>query len=260
MKNQKLAILLVALGLSACAQSPKQAAVFHYATIDALLAGAYEGELTVDELKQKGDFGIGTFNRVDGEMIVLDGDVFQFKADGSVVKARGEQLTPFAVVSTFKADNRYEVGKDMSMKELEDMLDEKLINKNLFYAIRVDGEFRQLTTRAISPQDKPYKPLAEVTKTQTLFNFNNSKGTLVAFRSPGFAKGFNVPGYHWHYLSDDRKAGGHVLALSLGKGTVKVGAVSDIEIKLPANTMFANTNQTVDRATELKAVEKLRKE
>ncbi|MFZ6730848.1 acetolactate decarboxylase [Undibacterium sp. Ji42W] len=260
MKIQKLAVLFVVATLSACAQVPKQATVFHYATIDALLAGAYEGELTVDELKRKGDFGIGTFNRVDGEMIVLDGDVFQFKADGTVVKASGGQLTPFAVVTTFKADNRYEVSKETSMKELEDMLDERLVNKNLFYAIRVDGEFKQLTTRAISPQDKPYKPLAEVTKTQTLFNFSNTRGTLVAFRSPGFAKGFNVPGYHWHYLSDDRKAGGHVLALSLSQGTIKVGAVSDIEIKLPANSMFANTNQTVDRAKELKAVEKLRKD
>ncbi|MFZ6719091.1 acetolactate decarboxylase [Undibacterium sp. Ji49W] len=263
MKNLSLASLLffaTTVTTLSHAQTPPPAKAFHYSTIDALLAGAYEGELTVDELKLKGDFGIGTFNRVDGEMIVLDGEVFQFKADGSVVKASGTQLTPFAVVTRFNTDFRYDISKETSMKELEDMLDQRLDNKNLFYAIRVEGDFKQLTTRAIAPQDKPYKPLAEVTKTQTLFNYTNTKGVLVGFRSPGFAKGFNVPGYHWHYLSNDHKAGGHVLALSLSHGAIKVGAVSDIEIKLPTNDQFATTNQTLDRSKELKAVEGLRKD
>ncbi|MFZ6657478.1 acetolactate decarboxylase [Undibacterium sp. TJN19] len=260
MKNLSLAVLLFLAATLSHAQKPQEHKAFQYATIDALLAGAYEGELTVDELKLKGDFGIGTFNRVDGEMIVLDGEVFQFKADGTVVKASGKQLTPFAVVTRFNTDYRYEINKETSLKELEEMLDQRLENKNLFYAIRVEAEFTQLTTRAISPQDKPYKPLAEVTKTQTLFNFSNTRGVLVAFRSPGFSKGFNVPGYHWHYLANDHKAGGHVLALSLSQGVIKIGAVSDIEIKLPTNNMFASTNQSVDRSTELKAVESLRKD
>ncbi|MFZ6743194.1 acetolactate decarboxylase [Undibacterium sp. JH2W] len=260
MKNLSLASLLILATTLSHAQKPLEHKAFQYATIDALLAGAYEGELTVDELKRKGDFGIGTFNRVDGEMIVLDGEVFQFKADGTVAKASGKQLTPFAVVTKFNTDYRYEVSKETSMKELEEMLDQRLENKNLFYAIRVEAEFKELTTRAISPQDKPYKPLAEVTKTQTLFNFSNTRGVLVAFRSPAFSKGFNVPGYHWHYLSNDHKAGGHVLALSLSQAVIKVGAVSDIEIKLPTNNMFANTNQAIDRSTELKAVEGLRKD
>ncbi|MFC5474266.1 acetolactate decarboxylase [Paraherbaspirillum soli] len=234
---------------------------FQYSTIDALLDGAYEGSYTVDQLKQKGNFGIGTFNRVDGELVLVDGEVYKAKSDGTVELAAASEMTPFAVVTTFPTagEVKYTVTTPTTLKELEDLLDKGLENKNVFYAIRIEGDFKQMTARAISPQDKPYKPLAEVAKTQSVFHYSDTNGVLVAFRSPNFSKGFNVTGYHWHFLSGDKKTGGHVLNLAMTKGVIKITPVSDIEIKIPTSDMFANTNQSIDRSSELKMVEGLRK-
>ncbi len=232
---------------------------FQYGTIDALLAGAFEGDLTVKELEYKGDFGIGTYNRIDGEMILVDGVAYKAKSDGTVVVAGPSEQTPFAVATTFKPTIIITENTPCTLKELEQLLDVKLANLNGFYAIRLHGKFKQISTRAISPQDKPYKTLAEVAKTQSVFNFSDTSGELIAFRSPPFSKGFNVPGYHWHFLSTDKKQGGHVLSLTLENYTVSIMPLFDIDLKIPNNALFANSNQTIDRAVELKTVESARK-
>jgi acetolactate decarboxylase len=240
------------------AQAPEPIA-YQYSTIDALLAGAYDGDLNVTQLKSHGDFGIGTYNRIDGEMILVDGAAYKVKADGTVVVAGANEKTPFAIATSFASNYEQTITVSTSLKELEEQLDKQLPNKNLFYAIRVEGNFKQVTTRAISPQNKPYKPLAEVSKTQSVFNLTDTSGVLVAFRSPAFSKGINVPGWHWHYLSYDKKSGGHVLGLTLGNGIVKIMPLSNIQVKIPTNEMFANTDQAVDRSVELKSVEGERK-
>jgi acetolactate decarboxylase len=233
---------------------------FQYGTIDGLLAGAYDGEFSVGDLERKGNFGIGTYNRVDGEMILVDGVAYKAKSDGTVVVARQSELTPFAIVTAFSAASRLALTHEMTLKELEDRIDQQLENKNIFYAIRIDGHLKHISTRAISPQNKPYKTLAEVVTTQSVFNYEDANGVLIAFRSPGFSKGFSVPGYHWHFLSDDKQTGGHVLSLTVADSVVQIMPIADIEIKLPTNSQFAITDQTIDRASELKNVESARKQ
>ncbi|MES3024360.1 MAG: acetolactate decarboxylase [Pseudomonadota bacterium] len=258
MKKIPLYASLLLFSCGAFAQAPTST-LYQYSTIDALLAGAYEGDLTISALRKKGNFGIGTFNRIDGEMVLVDGVVYKAKADGTVVVPKPTEKTPFATVMHFKTGTRFPIDGPLTMAALEAWLDTKLSNKNLFYAIRFDGQFEELTTRAISPQDQPYKPLAEVSKTQSVFKLPAQTGTLVAFRSPSFSKGFNVPGYHWHYLARDRKGGGHVLSMSLLKGVVQVDSVNNLELKIPTSAGFAAADQSVDRAAELHEVESARR-
>lgn len=78
--------------------------LYQVSTIDALLEGLYDGELTIKELKEKGDTGLGTFNTLDGEMIVIDGEVYQIRADGLAYLADDTMRTPFAAVTGFVAD------------------------------------------------------------------------------------------------------------------------------------------------------------
>lgn len=259
MKLSTLACLL-ALGLHQTTFA-EDASAFQYSTIDALLAGSFEGDLTVGDLKKKGNFGLGTYNRVDGEMIVLDGVFYKAKGDGTVVVVGNAERTPFAVVTQFAAVNEFPVTGFATLKELESFLDTKLVNPNAFYAIRVEGEFKDIRTRAIIPQNRPYRPLAEVVKSedQKLFDMHQKKGTLIAFRSPAFSKGFNIPGYHWHFLEAGAKSGGHVLTLAMGNGSIKVSPITTIELKLPSSADFANADQTKDRSGELQTVEKERK-
>ena len=152
--------------------------------------------------------GIGTFNGLDGEMIGLDGAFYQIKADGIAYLVDGSMRTPFAVVTFFESDQMVWLDKASDYKELEKYLDDLLPTPNIFYALKIEGIFEYIRTRSVPRQNKPYAPLVEVIKNQPIFEFHQVKGTMVGFCYPGYAKGINVPGYHLHFITEDRKEGG----------------------------------------------------
>lgn len=232
------------------------ATLFQVSTIDALLSGVYDGNVTIGELRKHGDFGLGTFNRLDGEMLAVDGRYYQIKADGAAYPVPPSLKTPFASVVRFKGMKTLALPRGISGAGLEKWLDERLDNKNLFYAIRIDGKFGRMQTRAVAAQEQPYRPLVEVVKTQAVFNLDNTRGVIVGLWSPVFSKGISVPGYHWHFLTADRKAGGHILSFSVDEASAKIDAVSNFNVRLPRDEAFAKTDLSQDREHELNKVEK----
>lgn len=235
-------------------QSPN--AVFQVATLSSLMSGVYEGEMECKELRKNGDFGIGTFNYLDGEMVVLDGKMFQVRADGKVLPVGDGVKTPFAAVTFFKANREMEVANITSMDELRKVLEKDLTNSNLFYGIRIDGEFEYVKTRSVPKQEKPYRPLAEVTKNQPTFEFQNVKGTLVGFWCPNYVGGLNVPGFHLHFISDDRQMGGHLLDCRIVEGKTQIDDISQFIMVLPESDDFNKINLAQDWAGDIKKVEK----
>jgi len=257
------ASMVCALGLAAALLAPMAAAraaepaaaVYAYSTIDALLAGAYDGELAIGDLLRHGDFGIGTFNRLDGELVLLDGVAYHVHHDDTVEIAPATDRTPLAYVLPFRPTTRLALADIASLGDLEKLLDAKLGNMNVFHAVRIDGAFVNTTTRAIAPQTRPYKPLAEIVPTQSVFRFAAIDATVIGIRSPAFTKGVSVPGWHWHLLTADRKRGGHVLTLVIAKAVAQIASVDRLEVQFPATDDFANADQTRDRKDELKKVE-----
>jgi len=144
-------------------------------------------------------------------------------------------------------------GQDL--KGLEARIDATLDNRNLFYAVKIEGEFSKVVTRAIPAQTRPYQPLIAVSKTQVEFRRDQINGTLLGIRSPAFSKAFNVPGWHWHFISQDRTYGGHALAATLVQGSIKLAKLHRVELELPQNSEFAKTDQSQDRSTELEKIE-----
>lgn len=257
MTRLKSILLAVVTATAATAASAAEPALYVYSTIDALLAGAYDGDLSVGQLATKGDFGLGTYNHLDGEMILLDGISYHAKADGTVVVAGPDEKVPLAYVLPFKATDGFGVdaGPARSLAELERLLDARLSSQNLFHAVKVHGTFQDVSTRAIKPQKRPYRPLAEVSKTQSVFEKKQVVGTLIGLRSPAFSRGFSVVGWHWHFVSDDRAFGGHVLAARFVGGTVGIASVHQVDVDLPTTSDFATADQAKDRAAELHQVE-----
>jgi acetolactate decarboxylase len=249
----QVAFILLLMVAQASAQG--SSSLYAYSTIDALLAGTYDGDLTIRELGTKGDFGIGTYNRLDGEMLALDGVFYHATADGAVTPAGPQDKTPLAYVTFFHPSQTFNSDAVLSLQGLESWLDGRLQNLNLFYAIRIDGVFRDVSVRAIAAQSKPYKELAEVVKTQSIHDYATTRGTLIGIRSPAFSKGISVPGYHWHFLTEDRQHGGHVLKVTMVRGSLKVATISEVELQLPRNEAFAQADQSKDRADEIKQVE-----
>ncbi len=246
-------LLLVFSSTFVYAQTPN--ALYQISTINALLQGVYDGELTIKDLKKQGNFGIGTLNGLDGELIGLDGDYYQIKADGQVLKLKGDVQVPFATSLTFKPDKFAEV-HDLDYESLEKALDKIKNDKNYFYAVRIDGVFKSIKTRAIPKQMRPYKRLAEVAKDQRVFDLTNIRGTIIGFWCPQYVNGINVPGYHLHFISDDRKFGGHVLTAHLESGKVQMARSNDFRMELPRDTSeFGKAALNEDYSKELKAIE-----
>ena len=239
-----IALLLAA---SLCAQpAPQKAAarraggvLFQVSTLDALSSGMYEGTLTIAEVKKHGDFGVGTYEGLDGEMILLDGHAWHMRANGVLSEAADDETTPFAVVTRFDPQLRFSL-RQVSMAQLAAAIDAALPSKNLFYALKVHGTFAALTARAIAKQFLPYAPLAQLVPLQSVFNYANAAGTAVGIRSPAFVSGINQPGYHFHYVSDDHKGGGHALDFTAAEVTVEIQVLRRHSVWLPDDEPFLN--------------------
>ena len=230
--------------------------LFQISTINALLDGEYAGAMTFGELKKHGTFGLGTFDALDGEMIGLEGKFYQIKADGVAHPVSDSMTTPFAVVTVFEADQTLSSPDSMDYEELQCYLDEALPDTNIFYAIKIEGTFQYIKTRSVPRQEEPYPPLVEVVKEQTIFEFHNIEGTIVGFRCPDTVKGVNVPGYHLHFITSDRKAGGHLLACKLQNVTIGIDYTSEFYMVLPQHEGAQQKSEpSKDRSGELKEVE-----
>jgi acetolactate decarboxylase len=229
--------------------------IFQLSTITALLEGVYDGDHTYGELRAHGDFGLGTFNALDGEMIAFDGEFYQIRSDGVARPVRDDQKTPFATVLFFRPTIHQEVEEAMDFAQLKEYLDRVVGSPNLFFAVRIDGSFAHVTTRSVPRQEKPYPHLAEVAHDQPTFELVDVEGTVVGFRFPDYAQGMNFPGYHVHFITKDRAAGGHVLDLHLRRGRVAIDPTSDFHLALPDDKAFMQADLSGDHRDELHASE-----
>ncbi|OBJ24462.1 acetolactate decarboxylase [Mycobacterium sp. 1245801.1] len=212
--------------------------VYQFSTISALLEGVYDGDVTVADLLRHGDFGLGTFNHLDGEMVVLDGVCYRLRADGSASRAAATDRTPFAAVTRFHTDFEIAIQTLTRRMDLTSEIDRQIESPNLIYAIRVDGQFRELHTRTVMAQQPPYPPLTQATEEQSETVFTDVSGTVVGFRTPDFEQGISVAGYHLHFLNNERSAGGHILDFTLDRGTVAISGASQLHLSLPRSGPF----------------------
>src|SRR5262245_13251359 len=164
-------------------------------------------------------------------MIAFDGGFYQIRADGKATPVDDGQRTPFAVVQFFEPDWRESLQGLTEFRQLQARLDQEVGSQNLFYALRLDGTFEQVRARSVPRQQKPYPPRTEVAKAQSVFEFEKTDGTLIGFRFPAFAEGFNVAGYHCHFITADRRAGGHVLDFRLRQGTLSVDHTASFHVE-----------------------------
>jgi len=202
-------------------------------TITALLDGSYDGEVTIGELLEAGDLGLGTLDALDGELVILDGEAWQCAADGTVNRVGAEVTTPFAVVTRFSADETLEAPGPVPHKALLALLEEHAPPTTGCDAIRIEGRFSRVHARSVPRQEPPYPPLSEVAERQVEWTFEDVEGTVVGFRFPRSAAGVEVPGHHLHFLAADRSCGGHVLECDLESGNIQVEEVDGLRLELP---------------------------
>ncbi len=230
--------------------------MYQYSIIDALMAGVFDGDLTLGQLKKKGDFGVGTFNRVDGELLIDKGHVYKIGYDGSVKEVPDSDSTSAAFVKFFKADTVIHLnGRGLTYEKVQEQI-KHLLNPNGIYALRISATFPTMTTRAEKPAVKPYTSLPEHLKqNQVVFELKNTKGICAGFLLPPYLARTNVPGFHLHYLADDHKSGGHIFNFTADSLTIEVDMAKGFTIENNTNAEFGKVNLQPDRGAELKKIE-----
>ncbi len=214
--------------------------VFQTSPIISLLNGVMNGDFTINRLKEHGSFGLGTFNGIDGEMVMLNGNIYKVPADGNVIIASAEEKTPFAAVTFFDTDRTIHLSGNLSQNDLYNFIDKRLPSPNRIYAIKIEGRFKLIKARSEMKQEKPYSDLADVLKDQAIFDLTDVEGTLVGFKFPSFLTGVNTAGYHFHFISKDKKKGGHVLLLTPEDVEIEIDFKNGLEVEFPQGDEFNN--------------------
>jgi len=188
-------------------------------------------------------------------MLALDGKFYQVKSDGKVYPVLNKMTTPFASVTFFEDDNELRINQSMSFSEVKSYIEKSLPTKNIPYAIKIIGNFSYVKTRSVPNQTKPYPLLVEVVKNQPEFEFNETNGTIVGFYLPAYTEKINVPGYHLHFINEEKTGGGHLLEMNIKEGTIEISYIQNIRIFLPEESDFFNTDLTKTSSEDIKAIE-----
>jgi acetolactate decarboxylase len=212
----------------------------------------------VGTLRRHGDLGLGTFEGLDGEMVVVDGQFFQVRSDGSVREVSDTAISPFAVVTDFSPDRSLTVDDCPDLSHLTSHFDALRATDNFFFALRVDGTFDYVHARAMR-RTKEGIPLIQAAAVQPEFEFHNVQGSLVGLWTPEYAKSLNVPGYHLHFISADRTRGGHLLQCCGKNLRFQIQREGDYHIVLPETDDFLKVNLRRDPTADLAKAEGERK-
>jgi|HubBroStandDraft_1064217.scaffolds.fasta_scaffold28785_2 acetolactate decarboxylase len=229
--------------------------LFQVSTSTALVKGVYNGVVTVGELKQHGDLGLGTFDGLDGEMLALDGHFYQVQGNGKINEPGNDAKVPFAVVTAFRAERGFTIGKVDTFIDLVAQLDAVRRTENLFYAVRIEGRFACLKARAVSKAASGVS-LVNATSRQGEFEFTDVSGTLAGFWTPAYAKSLNIAGWHLHFLSDDRTSGGHLIECQAADLHVQIQELADVRIAMPETAAFLQADLSQDPTKDLDIAER----
>lgn len=231
--------------------------LFQVSTLNAIVEGVFDGTMTIGELRLHGDFGVGTFNALDGELIAVDGEFYQLRSDGSARAADDDLRTPFAVVQNFRPETTADLEEPAAIREIRQIVHNLAASDNYFYAVRIDGMFSRITLRAVPRQERPYPTLVEATKHQSVFDLEQVEGSIVGFRFPDFSQGINMAGLHLHFISLDRRTGGHALDFVVDRGIVTLDHTAEFHLELPEVEAFGSSDLAHDEREALKKAEGL---
>ena len=233
-----------------------ESTIYLCAPVNALVEGIFQGQITLGEIRRHGDFGLGTFDRLDGEMVMLDGVIYQITGEGRVqVIEDNQQVTPFVCLTSFTPMSTESLSDRMEHADFMNWLQELMPSPNIFYAFRIRGMFEHIKVRSVSRQES-WRPLVEIAAEQAEFTFTKIKGTIAGFFTPAFMASVNVPGLHLHFLAEDGSGGGHLLECVPADISVEVQLIPRLELSLPMSLDYLTCDFQRDIAQDLDKVER----
>ncbi|NMH87918.1 acetolactate decarboxylase [Flavivirga algicola] len=207
---------------------------YHYSIWYAFVNKVFEGDLTVSKLKTKGDIGLGSYTKLDGELIMLDGIPYRATEDGHVSIAKGADKIVYVNTTFFDEDLSFKITNTINYDSLRVEINKQLPSKNMFYAFKIHGKFKNIKCGGLNKQEPPFKEGLDVLiPNRPIFKAEEIEGTMVGFYCPKFIGDINVAGYHLHFISDDKKFGGHVMEFSAESLNVSIDEMYEYQFVLP---------------------------
>jgi acetolactate decarboxylase len=221
-----------------------------------LLGGRYGGTVGVAEVKKLGNMAIATMDRLDGEVQMIDGVVYQACADGHVRLPGDGETIPFGTVADFRPEQELKLDGIPCYEQFEEKMKAICPGEDFPLAIRLTGLFSFMKVRTVRRQDQDGVGLAEAAKDEAVFEWRDIPGDLIGFRLPGYVAGVNAPGWHLHFMDEERRHGGHVVNFTLSEGNLSFCHANDYHIRLPdAPDAFAGLDLNRDWSGDLKKAE-----
>lgn len=233
--------------------------MFQVATLQSLALGYTKPVVTVKELLQHGDTGLGTYKNVDGEMILAFGECYRADENGAVTRVQDNTGVPFSAVSFLNGTREFDIDRIDNIASLKILLNNRIeedFGLNSMHMVRIDGEFSRVYARSESAYESQHVELKEILRnTQKDFTFEDIDGSLVCVYFPDYMDGINAAGWHFHFISADRKKGGHVFEIDMIRGHALVDKIGVIEIRMPDDPAFDTYSLKEASGEDIKKVE-----
>ena len=243
--------------VSNAAPAQNRETIYQVALLQSLTMGYFDGSVTVKQLKMHGDTGIGTFEGLNGEMIVLDGVVYQANQDCKINIMSDKDKIPFSNVTFFDKDFSVKLANVADKESLEKILNAEVDKhgRNSFYMIKLPGTFKEILVRSEAGSKEPYPTLVEALKTQKEITLENVDGTIVGLYCPDYMSSLNSTGWHFHFITADKKLGGHVLGLNLADGEAQLDKTDAFNMNVPKKKNFHELNFNQDLKEDIRIAE-----
>ncbi len=202
--------------------------------------GLYGPALTVGDARRHGDFGVGEYELLDGEVTGVDGAFFRQTAEGKLLPLADHERLCFASVTRFRPIGRLDLAGPQTETTVQPLFLEAFKTSNTIFAMRIDGFFESVTATAIPRQACPCLTFDKVGHTP--FSFSQLDGTLVAFYTPAYLAQTAIGGFHFHFLAADRTGGGHVTGFTLRQGVAQWQRIETFALHLPRSEAFDNAH------------------
>ncbi|WP_113663091.1 acetolactate decarboxylase [Pedobacter nanyangensis] len=251
-----LLILCYFLSNHLFAQTSKPNHLYTFGHASAFIGGLYDAHISYEQIKPYGNFGLGAPDKLDGEIVIFNNKFYQTQSSGKTFEVKYTEKTPFVIINNFKSDQTINKTGPFTKSQLFQFLDSVLTKKNGMYAIHIKAKFAFIKTRAFPTiTQKPYPPLAQLLPLQHFFASQDIEGDLIGYRLPSYMEGANITGYHFHFLSNDKTKGGHLIDVILNNMTIEIDELDGFSVFPPPTEAFQKFDLEKDRSSEVKAVE-----
>lgn len=196
--------------------------IWQLSTITALYAGDYDGREELGAVMGNGDFGLGTFHKLDGEMVVVSDTAYQVSYSGDIGVPNLSTTVPFVSVTSFQADTSFALADITSLPEVMEAVKQNMHQNAMAAAVKITGSFTGVSTRSVPAQEKPYPPLVDVIQEQAVFILGDVTGSIVGFYFNESFADIHTDGFHFHFITGDRREGGHLLNCALQNAVVEI--------------------------------------